>query len=346
MHMMTPLFLRRAVFRFGPAGAWRGRARGAGSLRGPGFRQPAACALLLLCCAVSGLNRQALAQPGWPSHAIHLVVPFAAGSAPDAIGRSLAEILTQALGVAVVVDNLPGAGGTIGVDRIAKAPGDGYTLVLSGDAAIVGDRRYGVRLPYDPASDLVPVSQVATTPNIVVVGNDVPARSLQEFVALVKSRPGQFSYGSVGNGTSSHRGGELLNRMAGLDMLHVPGSANPLPDVIAGRVQLFFANAASLPLVREGKLRALAVSSLERLPSAPELPTVAESGYPGFEAVAWFGVFAPKGTPPAVVARLELEMQKAVAAAALRERLLTMGAVPVGGSASALAAVVAAGTAR
>jgi tripartite-type tricarboxylate transporter receptor subunit TctC len=298
---------------------------------------------ILMFCAVPALASAQPTPPAWPNKPIHLVVPFAAGSAPDVIGRSLAESFAQSLGVPVLVENAPGAGGTIGVGRVAKAAPDGYTLVLSGDAAIVGDARLGVTLPYNPVADLLAISQVAMTPNILVVGNDVPARTLQEFVALARREPGGFSYASAGNGTSSHRGGELLNRMAGLSMVHVPGNASPLPDVIAGRVQLFFANAASLPLVREGKLRALAVSSLERLPAAPELPTVSESGYPGFEAVAWFGLFAPAGMLPAVAARLEEETRKAVAGGALKERLLAMGAVPIGSTAGALAAMVVRG---
>ncbi|APW36068.1 hypothetical protein RD110_01645 [Rhodoferax koreense] len=307
------------------------------------MRRWLSCAVWL-CCAAPAV---ALAQPqAWPARAIHLVVPFAAGTAPDTIARTLADSFTQTLAVPVVVENQPGAGGTIGVGRVARAAGDGYTLVLSGDAAIVGDARFGVQLSYDPAIDLVPISQIAMTPNILVVGNDVPARTLAEFVALARSRPWGMSYASVGYGTSSHRGGELLSRAAGLEMVHVPGSASPLPDVVSGRISMFFANAASLALVREGKLRALAVSSRERLPSAPELPTVAESGFPGFEAVAWFALFAPKGTPAELVARLEDAARKAVAGPALRERLQGMAAVPVGGSAEALAALVPGGAAR
>lgn len=294
--------------------------------------------IVLLWCAAPAL---VMAQSqAWPARTIHLVVPFAAGTAPDAIARSLAESFARDLNVPVIVENQPGAGGTIAVGRVAKAANDGYTLVLSGDAAIVGDARFGVKLPYDPAADLVPVSQIAMTPNILVVGNDVPARTLKELVALARSRPWGMSYASVGYGTSSHRGGELLSRAAALEMVHVPGTASPLPDVIGGRISMFFANAASLPLVREGKLRALAVSSRERLPTAPDLPTVAESGFPGFEAVAWFALFAPKGTPAAIVARLEEASRRAVAGEALRERLQGMGAVPVGSSAETLAGLV------
>jgi tripartite-type tricarboxylate transporter receptor subunit TctC len=294
--------------------------------------------LLLLAFAV---QTSAIAQTaGWPARPVHLIVPFAAGTAPDVIGRLLADSLAESLAVPVLVENLPGAGGTIGVDRAAKASADGYTLVLSGDAAIVVGEHYGVKKQYDPLRDLVPVTQVVATPNVVVVNNDLPVKTLQEFVALARSQPGKFSYASAGNGTSSHRGGELLNALAGLDLVHVPTTGSPVPDVIAGRIQIFFANAAVLPLVREGKVRALAVSSLQRLPGALDLPTVAESGYPGFEAVAWFGLLAPNGTPADVVARLQAETHKALMRPALRDKLQGMGAVPMGTSPQAFATLI------
>jgi tripartite-type tricarboxylate transporter receptor subunit TctC len=281
-----------------------------------------------------------LAQPAWPSKPVRFVVPFAAGTAPDAIGRLLAEALGESLAVPVVVENLPGAGGTIGVDRVARAAGDGSTWVLAGDAALVVGGRYGVHPPYDARKDLVAVSQIAITPNILVVPNELPVRSLSEFIALAKSEPGRISYASAGNGTSSHRGAELLASLAGIEMVHVPSSGNVVPDVIAGRVQLFFANAASLPLVHAGKLRALAVSSLERLPAAPELPTVSESGYAGFEAVAWFGLLAPQGTPPDIVLRMQAETRKALAKPALDARLRALGAVPLGTTPEAFSALI------
>ena len=294
--------------------------------------------LLLVAFAV---QTSAIAQTaGWPARPVHLIVPFAAGTAPDVIGRLLADSLAESLAVPVLVENLPGAGGTIGVDRAAKASADGYTFVLSGDAAIVVGEHYGVKKQYDPLRDLVPVTQVVATPNVVVVNNDLPVKTLQEFVALARSQPGKFSYASAGNGTSSHRGGELLNALAGLDLVHVPTTGSPVPDVIAGRIQIFFANAAVLPLVREGKVRALAVSSLQRLPGALDLPTVAESGYPGFEAVAWFGLLAPNGTPADVVARLQAETHKALMRPALRDKLQGMGAVPMGTSPQAFAALI------
>lgn len=294
------------------------------------------CALFL-CFAVHG---SVSAQSPWPARPIQLIVPFAAGSAPDVIGRLLADGMSKSLGTPVIVENVPGAGGTIGVDRVAKAPGDGYTLVLSGDAALVVGGRFGSKPPYDVSRDLAPVSQLAVTPNVLVVSSELPVRTLAEFIALARSQPGKMSYASAGNGTSSHRAGDLLNEMAGLDLVHVPYTTSPLPDVIAGRVQLFFANAASLPLVRDGKLKALAVSSLQRLPVAPEVPTVAESGYPGFEAIAWFGLLAPRTTPPEILHRLETEARAAVAQPAMTARLAEMGAVPQGSSATSFARLI------
>lgn len=293
-----------------------------------------------LLCVLLASQASAFAQTPWPAKPIQIVVPFAAGSAPDLIGRLLAENFSKSLKTPVVVENVPGAGGTIGVDRVVRSAPDGYTLVLSGDAAIVVGARYGLKPPYDAVRDLAPISQVVVTPNIVVVNNELPVKSLEEFVALARSQPGKFSYASVGNGTSSHRGGEMLNALAGLDMVHVPYTGSPLPDVMAGRVQLFFANAAALPLIRDGKLKALAVSSLQRLPAAPALPTVAESGYPGFAAVAWFGLLAPKGVPPEIVSRLEAETRLALAEPAVKARLVEMGAVAQGSSAIAFSKLI------
>ncbi len=272
----------------------------------------------------------AVAPASYPNKPIRLVVPFAAGSAPDVLARLLAPALAESMSANVVVENVPGAGGTIGVDRVAKAAPDGYTLVLSGDAALVlTGGAYGVKPPYETLRDLVPVAQLMITPNVLVVANDVPARNVKELVALVRSQPGKFSYSSGGIGFSTHRAGELMNSMAGLDMVHVPNPTSPWPDVISGRTQLMFGNIAlALPMVRDGKVRALAVTSTTRAAAAPELPTVSESGLPGFEALAWFGVLAPAGTPPAVLQRLEAELHKAMATPAIKERLTTMGAMP------------------
>lgn len=282
----------------------------------------------------------AVAQSAYPSKPVKLVVPFPAGTGADGLARLLAESLAASMSVPVTVENVTGASGTIGVDRVAKAAPDGYTLVLCGDTALIMKGSYGVNPPYDTLKDLAPIAQVAVTPNILVVANDVPAKTVQELITVVRSQPGRFNYASVGNGTSQHRGGELLNSMAGLDMVHVPVSGNPMLDVIGGRVQIYFASILNLPLIREGKVRALAVSSLVRTPAAPDLPTLAESGLPGFEAVAWYGLLAPSGTPRQVLDRLETETRKALASPAVTARLQTLGSVPTAPSAAALTRVI------
>lgn len=285
---------------------------------------------LALWGAAGPAGAQPQAAAAYPGKPIRLVVPFAAGTAPDTLGRLLAPVLSESLAVNVVVENVPGAGGTIGVERVVRSAPDGHTLLLSGDAALVlSGGAYGIKPPYDTLRDLAPIAQLVITPNVLVVANDVPARNVQELVALVRSQPGRFSYSSGGIGLSQHRAGELLNSLAGLDLVHVPNPGNPWPDVISGRTQLMFGNiAGALPLVRDGKVRALAVSSTTRAAAAPELPTVSESGLPGFESLSWFGVLAPAGTPPAVQQRLEAELQKAMAAPVMKERLATMGAMP------------------
>jgi len=273
---------------------------------------------------------QTSAQGTYPNRPIRLVVPFPAGTAPDVLARLLAPALNEQMAANVVVENVPGAGGTIGVDRVAKSAPDGYTLLLSGDAALVlTGGAFGLNPPYVTLRDLAPIAQLVITPNVLVVANDVPARNVAELVALVRSQPGKFSYSSAGIGLSQHRAGELMNGMAGLDMVHVPNPSNPWTEVLAGRTQLMFGNIMqALPFIKEGKVRGLAVTSTMRAAAAPELPTVSESGLPGFESLAWFSVLAPAGTPPAVLQRLETELQKAMATPALKERVAMMGAMP------------------
>ena len=303
----------------------------------------AAALALVACPGLAAAQTPApSAQGTYPSRPIRLVVPFAAGTAPDVLARLLAPALSESMSANVVVENVPGAGGTIGVDRVAKSAPDGHTLLLSGDAALVlTGGAFGVKPPYDTQRDLAPIAQLIITPNVLVVANDVPARNVQELVALVRSQPGKFSYGSGGIGFSTHRAGELMNSMSGLDMVHVPNPGNPWTDVIAGRVQVMFGNIAlALPFIKDGKVRGLAVTSSTRVAAAPDLPTVSESGLPGFEALSWFGVLAPAGTPPAVLQRLEADLQKAMVAPAIKERLATMGAMPGVQNAAGFAEVI------
>jgi tripartite-type tricarboxylate transporter receptor subunit TctC len=307
------------------------------------------CLLNLLCTATlvaapALVLAQAATPPSssYPSRPIRFVVPFPAGTTPDVLARLLAPALGESMATTVVVDNVPGAGGTIGVDRVAKAAPDGYTLLMSGDAALVlSGGTFGVNPPYVTLRDLAPIAQLIITPNVLVVANEVPARTVQELVALVRSQPGKFSYSSSGIGLSQHRAGELMNKMAGLDMVHVPNPTNAWLDVFSGRTQLFFGNIVqALPFIKEGKVRALAVTSTTRASAAPDLPTVSESGLPGFESLAWFGVLAPAGTPPAVLRRLESELQKAMATPALKERVTALGAMPGVQNAAGLTQVI------
>lgn len=273
----------------------------------------------------------AAAQPA--DRPLRIVVPFAAGSAPDIVARTLAEPLAAELGTPVAVENIPGAGGLVGVTHVVNAAADGRTVVLSGDAALVMPDPNGVRR-YDPQRDLAPISRVVATPNVLVVGGDGSARNFADWLAWLRQRPaGQVTYASAGIGTSSHRAGQLLAKMAGVDMVHVPSNQSPLPDVVAGRVDFSFANVATaMPLVREGRLRALAVSSLQRTPIAPELPTLAESGLPGFEAMAWFALLAPAATPTDMLVRWQRAARDALATTVVKAKLQSMGIEPIGGS--------------
>jgi tripartite-type tricarboxylate transporter receptor subunit TctC len=274
---------------------------------------------------------------------LRVVVPFAAGSAPDLLARLLAERWERP----VVVVNMPGAGGNLGVDHVAKAEKDGHTLVLAGDAAITVNPAIYEHMPFDPRRDLAPVSQIAVTPNLLVVAANSPIRSVADIVALARAEPGRQTYASAGAGTSSHRAGEMLKRAEGLDIAHVPYRNSPLPDVLSGNVGFFFANVATaLPLVREGKLRALAASSRQRLAVAPDVPTMIELGYEGFEAVAWFGLLAPAGTPPGMITGLHAELAVIGSEPDVRSRLFAMGAEPIFSAPDAFAALIAAETSK
>ena len=274
----------------------------------------------------------ALAQPvaGFPNKPIRIVVPFAAGGPADAIARIAATGL-QSMGQPVVVENRVGAGGMVGAEAVAKAAADGYTLLLCniGDAMAVSLYK---TMPYSFERDFTPVSLLASSPFIVAVHPAVPARDFQQFLQLAKAKPGSLSYGSAGNGVSSHLSGEALKLKAGIDILHVPykGQAPAMTDLLGGQISLMFANpVTTLPYVRSGKLRALAVTGPTRLADAPDIPTVSESGLPGYEAETWFGIAAPAGTPEAIVNRLAEELSKVMNAKDVRASLESQGAIIV-----------------
>jgi tripartite-type tricarboxylate transporter receptor subunit TctC len=268
----------------------------------------------------------AQAQAQWPTREVRLISPFAPGSGGvDAIARLMAEKLREIWGQPVVIESVPGAAGTIGVGKLARATPDGYTLVLSGDAAIAVAPSMYKSLSYDPLKDLAPIIQVGRTSNLLVVNKDGPA-SLKELVARAKEKPGTLTFNSTGFGTSQHMGYEQLKRMAGIDIVHVPSRGQTAPDILGGHVTASFMNIlVALPHVKAGAMRALAASGRERAPAAPDVPTVAEQGYPGFDATPWYGFFAPAGTPEPIIRKIHADVAKALADAAFRAKLETFG---------------------
>ncbi len=283
------------------------------------------------------LGTSALAQ-GYPNKPIRLVVTFPSGGAPDILARLFSE--KAQLGQPVVVDNKPGAGGNIGADFVAKSAGDGHTLVLGtvGTHSING--ALYEKMPYDMVKNFSPVSLIASAPNLLVVNNNVPVKTVPEFVAYLKANPDKLSFGSPGVGTSVHVSGELFKSMTGTSMTHVPykGRQFAIPDLVGGSIQLMFDNMPSaLPMAREGKIRAIAVTTAKRSSAAPEIPTIAES-IPGFEATTWFAMFAPAGTPKPVVDKLNAEVLRVFRLPEVAERLKTLGLEPVLSSPDELAA--------
>lgn len=271
----------------------------------------------------------------YPNRAIRLVVPFPAAGTTDILARAAAQKLTEAFGQSVVVDNRPGAAGNIGSDLVAKSAPDGYTLLMGTVGTHAINPSLYSKMPYDHVKDFVPVVLVAGVPNVLVVNPALPVNSVADLIKLAKDKPGQINFASSGSGTSIHLSGELFKTMAGVDITHVPykGSSPALIDLIGGQVQIMFDNLPSaLPQIKAGKLRAIAVTSLKRAPVLPDVPTISESGLPGFEASSWFGVLAPAGTPAPIVARINAEVNKWLQSAEAREKLLSQGAEAAGGS--------------
>ena len=268
----------------------------------------------------------------YPERPLRLIVPYAPGGGTDLTSRLLAQRLTDGLRRQVIVDNRAGGAGNIGAEIAARSAPDGYTLLMASISFSVNVSMFS-RLGYDPVKDFDPVSLVATVPLIVVVHPSVPAKSIQELIALAKARPGKLNYASGGTGTANHIAGELFKYMTGTDIVHVPykGGGPALADVIAGQVQLLFNTMTStVAFVGSGKLRALAVTGTQRSPGVPELPTVAEAGVPGFDVGAWFGVVTPTGTPRAVVNKLNAEIVRITRLPEAREQFAAQGAAPVG----------------
>jgi len=286
----------------------------------------------LAACGLAALAGAASAQPAWPDRPIRLVVPYPAGGNADTSARLVATQLSTRLGQQVLVDNRPGGAGSIGAAAVAKAPADGYTLLLDATAFTVNPALIP-KLPYDAAKDFVPVTLINRTPLLLVVPTGSAFRSVADLVRAAQAAPGKLTFASAGNGGAQHLAGELFKQGAKVDMTHVPyrGGAPALTDLVGGQVDLMFsATAASAPFVKGGKLRALAITSPERTEGWPDTPTVAESGVAGFQVYEWNGLFAPAGTPAAVLERLEAETRAVVASPDIRKRFAELGVQPVG----------------
>jgi tripartite-type tricarboxylate transporter receptor subunit TctC len=268
----------------------------------------------------------------FPNKPIRLIVPAPPGSAPDFLSRTMSAKLTELWGQPIIVDNVVGASGHIGTERVAKAAPDGYTLLFNTIGPIAVNVNLFDKLPFDPVKDFVPITLVAKTPNLLCLNNALPAKSVAELIALAKQQPGKLRFGSAGSGTTPHLSGELFNVMAGVQLVHIPykSSAQMTTDTIGGQVELIFHNApVVLPHHKAGSLRCLGITSGRRHESAPELPTLSEAGLPGYEVTAWFGILAPTGTPAAVISKVHGDVVKVLAMPDVKERFVTQIAEPV-----------------
>jgi len=280
------------------------------------------------------LAAPAFSQGDYPGRPVRIVVPSPPGGGTDIVARVLAQHFSKAMGQPFFVENKPGAGNMIGIEFVARAPADGYTVLFVASTLALNSVLYK-KVPYDPVRDFTPITLAATAPNVLIVNPALPAQSLAEFIALAKRKPGAMSYGTPGIGTSPHLSMELLKSLAGIDVQHVPyrGTAAAVTDVIGGQIAATFANALTAkPQVDAGRVRALAVSGPKRVEAFPAVPPVAEAGVPGYEAMQWYGMVAPAGTPAPVVARLNAEAVKALHSDDMKEKLALDGAQPVGSS--------------
>jgi len=279
-------------------------------------------------------SRPALAQAPYPSRTIKMIVPYPAGGTTDLLGRLVADQLKAGLGATVIVENKPGAATALGAEQVARAEPDGYTLLMATSTTLAINKSLYKKLPYDPVTDFAPIALVAGVPFALIVNPQIPAKTLSEFIAYAKSKPG-LAYGSAGNGSPQHLGAEMLKAAAGIDIRHVPyrGSVPAMLDVIAGHIPFMVVDLQpALQQIREGKVSCLGVTTRKRVTAAPDIPTLAEGGLAGFELVAWQGVVAPAGLPRAIVDELAAQIGKLIADPATREKLTTMSLEPLGGS--------------
>ena len=295
---------------------------------------------LLVLLATAALAVQAA---GWPDKPIRVILAVPAGATPDVTARLVFPGLSQQLGVSLVADNRAGGGGVIGAEIAAKAAPDGYTLFISSPGALTILPHLRKGLPYDTLRDFAPVSLISIGPFVLMAHPSVPAKNIRELIALAKSQPGKLNYASAGNGVANHLAGELFKQMAGVDIVHVPykGAPQAVTDVLAGHMQLMFNSIAPIvPHIKSGRVRVLGIASLQRSPQLPDLPTISESGVPGFEAVNWFGLFAPAKTPPAIINRVNGALVKTVKSPELQAQFIALGADPVGSSVEEFTAFV------
>ena len=306
------------------------------------FYRITALALSAIAAIVpAGVSAQATESvEAWPSKPVRIVVPFAAGGSTDVVARLLAEKLAVELKQPFVIDNKPGAGGNIGADAVAKAPADGYTLLMGTTGVLAINNYLYKNMSYDATRDLTPVSYTSLITNILVVPTSVPATTVPELVQLAKAKPGSLSFASSGAGSSTHLSAELFKAMAGVEIMHVPyrGSSQALTDVVAGQVTMLFDNApSSIGFVQQGKLRALAVTSTKRLPQLPNVPTLDEAGVKGYESLSWSGIVAPAATPRPIVMKLNQAIERVLKMEDVRQKFANLGVEPVGGPPEAFA---------
>jgi tripartite-type tricarboxylate transporter receptor subunit TctC len=286
-------------------------------------------ALISLCTV---LHAPVSWAQNWPTKPVRMIVPFPPGGTTDVVARLLAMRLQEAWGQTVVVENKVGAGGNIGANEVAKAANDGYTLLMASGSILTVNPHLYAKMPFDASKDLVPIMNVASGPMVIVVSPSVAAKNVSEFIALAKSKPGAMNFGSAGVGSQVHMAGENFLNAAGIELKHIPykGESLALNDVAGGSVEMLPGNlAAMLPYIRSGKIKALGVTSLERSPAAPDIPTVAEAGLPGFVNVGWFGLLAPAGTPKEVIDKVQRDAARLLASDDVKQRLLAVGMVPV-----------------
>ena len=272
------------------------------------------------------------AQDAWPTRAITIIVPFSAGGTTDIVARFAGQALSQELGQPVIIDNRPGAGGNIGAQAVARAPADGYTLVMGTVGTHAINPSLYKKMPYDHIKDFAPISRVTAVPNVLIANPSQPYKTVKELIAYGKANPDKLTFASSGSGTSIHLAGELFKSMTGITMQHIPykGSSPALTDLMAGQTNIMFDNLPSaIQFIKAGKLRPIAVTTIKRAPQFPDLPTIDEAGVPGFDASSWFGLLAPANTPPAVIKRIDDALIKAMATTDLKKKIIEQGGEPI-----------------